>query len=200
MNRRELLAGVAAILGNERARAFGIGQLGPNEDHHLGYLGKARSGGGPIVLPNFVFEPETEAVAAAWAAAGTTMTRRRKCTLNRGIRRLKNFPVGDPIWPCLVHLGKAGPTLATSKPNIQNPGKYDLTQVRNVTLVANATVAASGGGYFRITGLKCSSLPRASYAVGVFSSSPGAVADTSCEIGANDSTNGITLGIWNSAA
>jgi hypothetical protein len=200
MNRRELLAGVAAILGNERARAFGIGQLGPNEDHHLGYLGKARSGGGPIVLPNFVFEPETEAVAAAWAAAGTTMTRRRKCTLNRGIRRLKNFPVGDPIWPCLVHLGKAGPTLATSKTNIKNPGKYDLTQVRNVTLVANATVAASGGGYFRITGLKCSSLPRASYAVGVFSSSPGAVADTSCEIGANDSTNGITLGIWNSAA
>src|SRR5260370_33864133 len=123
-----------------------------------------------------------------------------KCSPNGGIRGLKTFPVGDPIWPCLFPLGKAGPTVATSKTNIKNPGKYDLTQVRNVTLVANATVAASGGGYFRITGLKCSSLPRASYAVGVFSSSPGAVADTSCEIGANDSTNCITLGILNSAA
>ncbi|WGS22505.1 MULTISPECIES: FAD-dependent oxidoreductase [unclassified Bradyrhizobium] len=183
---------------SERGQAFGIEQLEPSEDD-LDSSGKAKSGSGPVVLPNFAFEPETEALAAAWAAAGTTMTRRRKCTFNRGIRRLKNFPVSDPVWPCLVHLGKAGPTLAASRINIKNPGMYDLTQVGNVTLVANTTVAASGGGYFRMTGLKCSSLPQTSHAAGVFSCSPGAVAGTSSEIGANDSTNGITVGIWNSA-
>ncbi|NEV01809.1 FAD-dependent oxidoreductase [Bradyrhizobium uaiense] len=199
MNRRELLASVAAVLVSERGRAFGISQLQPSENH-LNSVEEGKSGSDPAVLPNFAFEPETEALAVAWAAAGTTMTRRRKCTVNRGVSRLKHFPVGDPVWPCLVHLGKAGPTLATSRINIKTPGTYDLTQVGDVTLVANATVAASGGGYFRMTGLTCSSLPPTSHAVGVFSLSPGAVADMSSEIGANGATSGITLGIWNSAA
>ncbi|KWV51680.1 hypothetical protein AS156_11245 [Bradyrhizobium macuxiense] len=199
MNRRELLVGVAAVLAGERGRAFGINQREPSEDHSDS-VENGKSGSDPAVLPDFAFELETEALADAWAAAGITMTRRRKCTFNRGIKRLKSFPLSDPVWPCLAHLGKAGPTLGTSKINIKSPGTFDLTQVGDVTLVANTTVAASGGGYFRITGLTCSSLPPTSHAVGVFSSSPGAVADTSSEIGANNSTTGITLGIWNSAA
>jgi len=199
LNRRQWLAGAAALLASERGWAFGIGSFEPSGDR-LDSTGRADSGSNPVVLPNFAFEPETEALAVAWAATGATMTRRRKCTFNRGIRRLKNFPAGDPVWPCLVHLGKAGPTLAATRINIKTPGTHDLTQVGNVTLVANTTVAASEGGYFRITGLKSSSLPQASHAVGVFSSSPGAVADTSSEIGANDSTSGISIGIWSSAA
>lgn len=200
MNRRDLLVGVATALMSGRSQGLIAGQFKPSEDHHLDPAGEARSDSDRVALPDFVFEPETETLAAAWATAGETMTRRRRCTFNRGIRRLKSFPAGDPVWPCLVHLGKAGPTLATSRINIKTPGTYDLTQVGNVTLVANATVAASGGGYFRITGLKCSDLAPDSHAVGVFSCSPRAVADTSFEIGANDATSGIMIGIWNSDA
>lgn len=47
MNRRELLAGAAAILWAEQAQAFGIGQLGLGEGR-LGGLGKAGGGTNPL--------------------------------------------------------------------------------------------------------------------------------------------------------
>jgi len=85
-------------------------------------------GGGvvPIILPNFAFEAESQAVFDSMTAKGATLTYQRKYSMNQFVRKLKSAGIWtSAIQLAIYHTGVA----AQDTTNWRNPGTYDPTFV-----------------------------------------------------------------------
>ena len=144
-------------------------------------------GGGVIVLPDFVYQAETDALVATFSAAPST---RRKKTIDRFIKRMKTYPAGDPVWPRLIRFEKAMADANGARRNWVNPAQQ--SSYAGGALTPTDTGVAPVAGRAINTGMLANALPVDDWMVGVYivSGTAGSLSD----IGVRDaSNNGITF-------
>lgn len=154
-------------------------------------LGMTRLGFGPrqrrgTVFPAFVYQTETDAVAASFGVAPTVA---RKRSMDRVIRRLKTAGV----WSKAVGLYLVGNTEDALLKNWKTPGTFNLAKVGLPVFTPNSDFTAAVGGYYN-TGIAPDSLPLNDCGMYVYCDGTGAVSNQEAGATGSGGTNGMSVG------
>lgn len=138
-------------------------------------------------LPDFAYQAETEALVATFSTAPTT---RRKKTIDRFIRRMKTYPVGNPVWPKLIYFQKAMADANGARRDWVNPARQ--ASYVGGSLTPSDTGFAPVASRAISIGINASTLPTDNYFVGAYMVS--GTAGTLTDFGVRDASgNGLTL-------